>query len=165
MGSSSTPVVIGVGDFINRSKQVEDALEPLQLMLKAIEEALKDTGLDESSLCKLRAAVDSLDVVRTWTWPYPDLPGLLAERLEIDPERKHYTSHGGNQPGLVFDEAARRISKGKGKVAILTGGESLASCKYLTPHRWQSLMPPSIRMCCKEAASAGWLDAYQGVRQ
>jgi hypothetical protein len=126
---ASTPIVIGVGDFINRSKRVEDAVEPLQLILNAIEEAVKDTGLPEPSLHTLRAAVDSLDVVRTWTWPYPDLPGLIAERLRISPSRKHYTDHGGNQPGLLFDEAARRISKDETKVAILTGGEALASCE------------------------------------
>lgn len=128
---SSTPVVIGVGDFINRSKKVEDAVEPLELMLSAIDEAVKDTGLSEPSSRTLRAAVDSLDVVRTWTWPYPDLPRLIAERLGIDPVRKHYTDHGGNQPGLLFDEAARRISKGETKVAILTGGEALASRTFL----------------------------------
>ena len=128
--SASTPVVIGVGDFVNRSKRVEDALEPLQLMLRAIEEAIADTGLSESSSRDLRAAVDSLDVVRTWTWPYDDLPGLIAQRLKINPSRKHHTDNGGNQPGLWFDEAARRISKGETKVAILTGGEALASCKH-----------------------------------
>lgn len=128
--SASTPVVIGVGDFVNRSKRVEDALEPLQLMLRAIEEAIADTGLSEFSSQHLRAAVDSLDVVRTWTWPYDDLPGLIAQRLKINPSRKHYTDNGGNQPGLWFDEAARRISKGETKVAILTGGEALASCKH-----------------------------------
>jgi hypothetical protein len=126
---ASTPIVIGVGDFINRSKRVEDAVEPLQLMLNAIEEAIRDTGLSESSSKSLRVAVDSLDVVRTWTWPYPDLPGLIAERLRISPGRKHYTDHGGNQPGLLFDEAACRISQGETKVAILTGGEALASCE------------------------------------
>jgi acetyl-CoA acetyltransferase len=131
--SNSTPIVIGVGDFINRSKKIEDAVEPLQLMLSAIDEAVKDTGLSESSSRDLRAAVDSLDVVRTWTWPYPDLPGLIAEQFGIDPARKHYTDHGGNQPGLLFDEAARRISKGETKVAILTGGEALASCTCFAP--------------------------------
>ncbi|KAM0712404.1 hypothetical protein Q7P37_011500 [Cladosporium fusiforme] len=145
MNSPSTPVVIGVGDFINRSKRIEDAVEPLQLMLNAIEEAFQDTGLDTASLRRLRAAVQSLDVVRTWTWPYPDLPGLIAERLYIDPKRKHYTPHGGNQPGVVFDEAARRIAQGETKVALLTGGEALASLstcaakKQLPPPGWTFL--------------------------
>jgi len=126
----STPVVIGVGDFVNRSKRVEDAVEPLQLMLNAIEAAIANTNISEASSRDLRAAVDSLDVVRTWTWPYDDLPGLIAQRLDMNPSRKHYTDNGGNQPGLWFDEAARRISKGETKVAILTGGEALASRKH-----------------------------------
>ena len=143
---SSTPVVIGVGDFINRSKKVEDAVEPLQLMLSAIDVALEDTGLSESSIRNLRAAIDSLDVVRTWTWPYPDLPGLIAERLGIDPVRKHYTDHGGNQPGLLFDEASRRISKGETKVAVLTGGEALASCTFFAPVSIYSSMAASSNL-------------------
>lgn len=155
----TTPVVIGVGDFINRSKQAEDAIEPLQLMLNAVQEAFKDTGLSAKTLEGLRGAVDSLDVVRTWTWPYPDLPGLISERLGINPQRKHYTDHGGNQPGVIFDGAARRISKGETKVAILTGGEALASCKVGTRRSATTSNEDSIRLCCKEAITARWVDS------
>lgn len=122
-----TPVIIGVGDFINRSTHLADALEPLQLMLNAIEAALDDTNLSPTSLHHLRASIDSLDVVRTWTWPYPDLPGLISERLGIEPRRKHYTAHGGNQPAVVLDEAARRVARGEVRVAVLSGGEALGS--------------------------------------
>lgn len=166
----STPIVIGVGDFINRSKRVEDAVEPLQLMLNAIKEAIADTGLSGSSIQSLRAAVDSLDVVRTWTWPYPDLPGLIAQRLNINPTRKHYSDHGGNQPGLAFDEAARRVSKGETRVAILTGGEALASCTHtdrisdLVIHA-NSMLYSSICMRSSETTPASWLDTHKGVRQ
>lgn len=123
------PVVVGVGDIVNRSKKVEDAIEPLELILQAIQEALKDTGLSESLVSTLQSQIDSLDIVRTWTWPYPDLPSLVAKRLAIKPTRRYYSEHGGNQPGKLFDEAARRISLGETKVAVLCGGEALASCK------------------------------------
>ena len=119
------PVVVGVGDVKNRSQQVEDAIEPLQLMLQAVKLAIKDAG---APIETLQSNVDSVDIVRTWTWPYPDLPGLLAEKLGVNLRHKHYTDHGGNQPGKVFDDAARRISKGQSKVAVVTGGEALASC-------------------------------------
>lgn len=125
--SRKTPVVIGVGDVVNRSRKIEDAIEPMQLMLQAINRAFGDSGLDASSTAALQRGIDSLDVVRSWTWPYPDLPGLLSERLAVNPRRKHLSEHGGNQPGYLFDEAARRISNGESKVAILTGGEALAS--------------------------------------
>jgi hypothetical protein len=101
----------------------------MQLMLNAIGIAIHDTGLSESVAADLQSQIDSIAIVRTWTWPYPDLPGLLSEKLGIKPSYKHYTDHGGNQPAVIFDNAARRISKGESKVAVVTGGEALASCE------------------------------------
>ena len=123
----ATPIVVGVGDVKNRSSKLEDAIEPMELMLRAIQQAIEDTGLPPSHASQFQSQIDSIDVVRTWTWPYSDLPGLLAEKLGARPKRKFYSDHGGNQPGKLFDEAARKISKGESKVAVLTGGEALAS--------------------------------------
>lgn len=67
--------------------------------------------------------------MRTWTWPYSDLPGLLAERLGVQTKHRSYSEHGGNQPAKLLDEAARRIATGENKVAVLTGAEALASRK------------------------------------
>ena len=124
-----TPVIVGVGDVVNRSKKVEDAIEPLELILSAIKNAVKDTGLSENAASTLQSQIDSLDVIKSWTWPYPDLPSLVAKRLTIKPTRRYYSEHGGNQIGKLFDEAARRVSLGESKVAVLSGGEALASRK------------------------------------
>ncbi|KAI7710804.1 hypothetical protein KC322_g4280 [Hortaea werneckii] len=137
-----TPVIIGVGDVVNRSKKIEDAIEPLGLIVEAIHKALTDTSLSPTASARLKKSIDSLDVVRSWTWPYPDLPGSIAKRLGIDPRRRHYSEHGGNQPALLLDEAARRVSKGENQVAVVTGGEALASlvacanAKRLPPPGW-----------------------------
>lgn len=122
---SEVPVIIGVGDVKNRN--VNNAKEPATLMLEAIEIALKDAS--PTSISDLKSAIDSIDVVKTWTWPYPDLPGLLSERLGVQDsvKWKRYSEHGGNQPGKLFDEAAKRIAKEETKVAVITGGEALAS--------------------------------------
>lgn len=158
--SGNTPIIVGVGDVSNRSKKVEDAIEPLELMLQAIRKALDDLQVSSSSAASLRSNIDSLDVVRSWTWPYPDLPGLIAERLDITPARQHCTDHGGNQPAYLLDEAARRISKGESKVAILTGGEALASCMFdLTPRltiRRTDMY--SDRLRGRKDAPATWMD-------
>lgn len=129
----SQPVVVGVADIVNRSTKVEDAREPLDLMVSAIRDALADTGLDASKADALRSSIDSINVVLSWTWPYPDLLGSISENLGVDASHKYLSPHGGNQSGKTFDEAARRISQGKTKVAVLTGGEALASrtaCPY-----------------------------------
>jgi hypothetical protein len=127
----ATPVVIGVGDFKNKSLKLEDAIEPAKLMLEAIRLAIKDTDLPAAAAANLQSSIDSIAVVETWTWPYPDLPGLLAKNLGVTSRYKHISPHGGNQPAKLFDEAARRISVGGAKVAVVTGGEALASRKHI----------------------------------
>src|SRR5262245_53035294 len=102
---AETPVIIGVGDIKNRSKAIADAKEPATLMLEAIQRAIQDTS--STSTSDLQAAIDSIDVVKTWTWPYPDLPGLIAEKLGVEENLKwkRYSEHGGDKPGKLFDEA------------------------------------------------------------
>jgi acetyl-CoA acetyltransferase len=126
------PIIVGVGDIKNRSITVADAKEPATLMLEAIQVAINDAS--SSSASDLKSAIESIDVVKTWTWPYPDLPGLLAEKLGVEKsvKWKRYSDHGGDKPGKLFDEAAKRIAKGDCKVAIITGGEALASRAYIT---------------------------------
>jgi acetyl-CoA acetyltransferase len=130
---SLIPIVVGVGDFVNRSTALADAHEPLTLILNAIELALKDAGLPEEKRKLLQAAVDSIDVVRTWTWPYDDLPGDIARELGVEVRHSFYTEHAGNQPAKRFDLAAKRIARGETKVAVITGGEALASCMLVSP--------------------------------
>lgn len=130
--SRFVPVVIGVGDVVNRSRKIEDGKEPLELILEAIGNAIDDTDLARSERSKLRSSVDSISIVRSWTWPYPDLPGLIAEKLQVTPVHAEYSEHGGNQPGKLFDEAARRVSLGQCRVAVVAGGEALASCNPST---------------------------------
>ena len=81
--SLSQPIVVGVADIVNRSTKVEDAREPLDLMVSAIREALADTGLDSSKADALRSSIDSINVVLSWTWPYPDLLGSISENLGV----------------------------------------------------------------------------------
>jgi hypothetical protein len=138
--SRATPIVIGVGDIKNKSTRVEDAIEPMQLMVQAIHLAIKDTDLPSPELGELQSKIDSVDVVGSWTWLYPDLPGLLSQKLGVEPKHKYYSPHGGNQPVKLFDEAARRISLGETKVAIVTGGEALASRMYRLPYAVSSFM-------------------------
>ncbi|KAF2035702.1 hypothetical protein EK21DRAFT_96357 [Setomelanomma holmii] len=143
---SEIPIIIGVGDVKNRSTAIADAKEPATLMLEAIQRAIQDASSRSAS--DLQLAIDSIDVVKTWTWPYPDLPSLLADKLGVDKDLKwkRYSDHGGDKPGRLFDEAAKRIAKGECKVALVTGGEALASlsacaaAKQLPPSGWT---PPS----------------------
>lgn len=119
-----TPVIIGVADIKNRT---DDAKEPAQLILEAIHDALHDAG----NHSQLVSSIDSLAAVRTWTWAYENLPVLLAEKLGARPSHTQYPDyHGGNQPAKLLDEAALRVANGEARVAVVTGGEALATCEY-----------------------------------
>lgn len=121
----ATPVIIGVADNKNRT---DNAKEPAQLMLEAIQDAVHDTGSPA-----VTSSIDSIAAVRTWTWPYDNLPAVLAKQLGVNPSHTEYPDyHGGNQPGKLLDEAAIRIARGESRVAVITGGEALASCECLS---------------------------------
>lgn len=124
-----TPIIIGVANIKNRTA---NAKEPAQLMLEAIRDAIRDAIHDAGPSAKvLTSSIDSLSAVRTWTWPYDDLPTLLAKRLGVQPKHTHYPDyHGGNQPAKLLDEAALRIATGRSRVAVITGGEALESREY-----------------------------------
>jgi len=129
MSDPNTPIIIGVADVKNRSTSLSSAKEPATLMLEAIHAALADTSCP--SIPDLQAGIDSIDVVRTWTWPYEDLAGLLAGSLGVKGMKwKRTSEHGGDKPGKLFDEAAKRVGRGKCRIAVVTGGEALASCTF-----------------------------------
>jgi acetyl-CoA acetyltransferase len=119
------PVIVGVADIKNTSRE---GIEPLDLMLEAISAALKDTRLSAANRGALQSAIDSISVVANWTWPYPDTPQRIASRLKCNPTHLCESEHGGNAPVQLLDDTARRIALGEVKVAVVTGGEALASC-------------------------------------
>jgi len=126
--SPHTPIIVGVGEICNRSTAVENAIEPMELMLQAIQNAFAYSSAPDRDA--LVAAVDSISVVPPWSWPYENLPGLLAAKLGAEPSHLHLGPHGGNQPGELCDEAARRIASGQSRISIIVGGEALASRMY-----------------------------------
>ncbi|KAL4903687.1 hypothetical protein BDW74DRAFT_156000 [Aspergillus multicolor] len=115
-------------------------------MLRAIGAAIQDTTLAPNAAHKLQLAIESVSVVANWSWPYPDAPGLLVQRLGL-PGAVHTVEshHGGDSPGKLFDEAARRVAYRRSKVAVVTGAEALASleafkkAKKFPPPHWTKL--------------------------
>ncbi|KAI0142978.1 thiolase [Xylariaceae sp. FL1272] len=126
-----TPVIIGVGEVKNKHTDIAHAYEPAQLIVDALRQALSDTNLSESRADILTQSIDSISTVRPWTWPYPDLPGQIASRILLRGsdglKHKECSEHGGNQPVRLLDEASRRVAKGQVTVAVVAGGEALAS--------------------------------------
>ena len=119
MDADRIPVIIGAGEVTERPADPLQAREPAELMAEALRRAAADAGAPG-----LLAALDSLDIVNSVSWPYADLPAALAERLGFRPRRLVYGPVGGESPVRHMHEAANRIARGESEVAAVVGAEA-----------------------------------------
>src|ERR1700719_2859186 len=112
------PVIVGVGEIVDRPKEITEGLEPLALLVEALKRAEQDSG------GKLLGEIDSLDVVNFLSWRYRDPEIALSERLGIKPEHAYYGPVGGESPIRYLHEAAQRIARGECSVAAVCGAEA-----------------------------------------
>ncbi|MEO8457320.1 MAG: acetyl-CoA acetyltransferase [Chloroflexota bacterium] len=116
------PVIVGVSQFTNRLKSLDQAIEPAEMMANVARNAAEDAGVAD-----LLSKIDSLQVVNILSWQYPDAPGMVSEKLGIDPPHKLYSAVGGNTPQALVNQTAEAIVEGKIKTALLVGCEAMAS--------------------------------------
>jgi acetyl-CoA C-acetyltransferase len=112
------PVIVGVGEIVDRPKDIAAGLEPLALLEEALKRAEADSG------GKLLGEVQSLDVVNFLSWRYRDPEKQLAKRLGIAPAHLYYGPVGGESPIRYLHEAAQRIARGECSVAAVCGAEA-----------------------------------------
>jgi len=131
--TSRLPVIIGIGEYLERPEKISEGLEPLEMMEKALNIANKDCGGTALN------QIDSLDVVMPMSWRYSDLAGELCTKLGLSPERAVLGLSGGQTPLKYIHEAAKEIAEGHSTVAAIVGGEAQYS---LVSAQRQGQMPP-----------------------
>lgn len=114
-------VLVGAGQFIQRTTDAATALEPLAMMAAAAEAAALDAGAGE-----LLTALDSIRVVKG-AWPYRDPGRLLAQRLGASPRDSRLSFDGGNTPQSLINATGLEIEAGHLDVALLVGAEGIYS--------------------------------------
>lgn len=112
------PVIVGVGEVVDRPKEIAAGLEPLTLLEQALKRAEADSG------GKLLAEIGSLDIVNFLSWRYRDPAKQLSDRLGIAPKHAYYGPVGGESPIRYLHEAAQRIARGECSVAAVCGAEA-----------------------------------------
>lgn len=118
MSPDRLPVIVGVGEVVDRPSDLSGALEPLALMAAALRAADADAGGG------LLAGIASLDVVNQLSWRYADTAAQLCARLGIAPARAVYGPVGGESPVRFLHEAARRIARGEAGTCAVVGAEA-----------------------------------------
>src|SRR5450631_3306168 len=112
------PVIVGVGEIVDRPKDIAAGLEPLDLLVEALKRAEADSG------GKLLGEIGSLDIVNFLSWRYRDPEIQLSDRLGIKPKHAYYGPVGGESPIRYLHEAAQRIARGECSVAAVCGAEA-----------------------------------------
>ncbi|WP_322045025.1 enoyl-CoA hydratase-related protein [Paraburkholderia sp. J67] len=137
--AETTPVIVGVGEFIDRPAQPADAREPLDSIAEALRAADRDAGggwIDK---------LDSLHLVAFITWRYEDPARQLCERLGIDAACGFNGPMGGESPIRAIHDAALRIARGEIRAAAVAGGEAMnaraRARKDKTALPWTPLAP------------------------
>ena len=124
-----TPVLVGAGQVNSRpraSEPISSRPEPVELMVRALEEAASDCGGSGAGRRLLERA-DTLRILPPLAWKYTN-PGLLvAERLGISPRETALASIGGNGPQSIASRTALAISEGQFDVALIAGAECLGT--------------------------------------
>ena len=113
----NTPVIAGIGQFLNRSRELDDAIEPLAMMLAAAERAEADTG------ARLLNRVQSVRVIRG-VWSYENPARAIAEDIGASGAQTVGTLFGGNQIQAVVNRTAREMLAGELDLALITGAEN-----------------------------------------
>jgi acetyl-CoA C-acetyltransferase len=114
-----TPVIVGVGQFLNRVDRGEPALEPTALMGEALRIAEADAGA--TGLVARAGVVACTPLI---SWRYRDPARLVADAFGNAAAATWYPAMGGNTPGMLLNRLAAAIARGDLEVGVLCGGEA-----------------------------------------
>ncbi len=126
MISPRTPVLVGVGQYVDRAGDPATGLGPSDMLAEAARRAIADSGAVDP-------AIDSIAVVRLFADSAPaykppfggssNYARSLANRLGANPRETLYGPVGGNTPQMMVNATARRIAAGEIEVALIAGCE------------------------------------------
>ncbi|NKB97182.1 MAG: hypothetical protein GKR90_01590 [Pseudomonadales bacterium] len=112
-----TPVLVGVGQVLNRIEHLDEAKEPITMMLEAVKAAEEDAGIPG-----MLKHAQSVRVVRG-IWSYENPAKWIADQLGADQVETVGTLIGGNQNQAVINQTALDILEGDLDLAVITGAE------------------------------------------
>ena len=111
-----TPVLIGAGQFLQRTANEQEARDPSALMAEAVRLAAADACLSAVP------QPDSWRVVSLLSWRYGDPAWVVARQLGLEPSNTAVTTMGGNAPQTLLNSTALEIQHGEVDMVVIMGG-------------------------------------------
>ena len=112
------PVIAAIGEFTYRPDRMEDALEPIDLMIEAMKQA------EEECKSPILDIIDTVVVPGIVSWLYSNPAKLLCEKLGINPSNTINAGMGGEKPVKHLHDAAIAIQRGDKNAIAIVGGEA-----------------------------------------
>src|SRR5690606_11872284 len=104
-----TPVVVGVGQVVQREPDLTDAADPVTLAVRALRRAGEDAGPGAGLL----AAADAVYAVASASWTYRDAAALVAEHLGATPDETAMSApYGGDAGQVLINTAGQAVADG-----------------------------------------------------
>jgi len=125
----NTPVIVGVGDIIDKRKV--DGPDPLTLLGQASEIAFEDTGIRNvidylDAIGVVRFSVDFSTATNQSRFGYSNFPRSLANKIGVKKDISElYSGMGGNAPQVLLQEISKKIHANEIHCALISGGEVL----------------------------------------
>lgn len=118
---ATTPVVVGVAQLNQRAADIANAAEPLELMVRVVEDAARDAGTT-----RLLERLELIAVIRG-AWNYADPGWAVGQRVGARGARSAVTAEGGNAPQQALNLVCERIAAGQLDAAVVVGAEGIYS--------------------------------------
>jgi acetyl-CoA C-acetyltransferase len=118
---SRIPVLVGVGQAVQRDVEPDVALGPVEMMRDVALAAAADAGWTGL------AALDTVAVVDVLAWHATNAARLLSEAVGATASREIVTAVGGNTPQALVNHFAREIRDGHETTAMVAGVNLLAT--------------------------------------
>lgn len=140
--AANRPVIIGAAQEITPPRRLPGP-EPLAAWKQVALAAASDARITAAQL----AEADSISVIDCMSWRYDDPVARLAESLGAHPRTTDYTDPSGASGHKALQAAAAAIRVGTSELALIVGGESLATLRrYRAEGRapaWEMRASPS----------------------
>lgn len=127
----ATPVVIGVGQVVQRNPRLDRPTEPAVLAEQALRAAAADAA-GTGAATDLLARADLVYAVPTASWTYADQAGLVAGLVGATEAGTVQTSpYGGDGAQLALNDAAQQVVDKAAHLVLISGAEAGATVAAL----------------------------------
>ncbi len=162
MANTKTPVLVGVGQVLQRTDDLDEAKEPLALMVDALRAAAEDAGC-----AALLTKATSVRVVRG-IWKYSDPGRALAQTVGCPSAETAITPFGGNFVQAAVNRSCLDIQAGHHDIILITGGECGRSAARIKkaglPFPWQDAPGKPDLEIGQEVGMAHPAEIARGIR-